>query len=150
MTEDLFDGPGTTTAIKWDDHNGQLVLVWAKGIKPFTWEGETKDVVEADVVVLDPPGSGPIEYSGVLIFPRVMQGQVRANIGRNRPNLGRVGKGEAKPRQTAPWILTDPNEQDKQMANAYLKNPNAKPAEASTTASSANYGGATTAGAPPF
>lgn len=129
VPEALFDGPGTMVKIDWSEHNGRLVLIWAHQEKPFTYDGETKDVIEGDVVVLDPPGGQPIEYRGVLIFPRFMQGQIRGNLGRNRPNLGRVGKGEPKPRQTAPWILVDPNENDKKMAVAFLQNPNAKPAD---------------------
>lgn len=144
MTEDLFDGPGTTNSIKWDDHKGQLVLIWAKQEKDFTYEGETKPVIEADVVVLDPPNSDPIKYTSVIIFPKFMQGQIRSNIGRNRPNLGRIGKGEAKARQSAPWILLDPNEQDKRMAVAFLQDPNARTVEPSAGAST------TSTGAPPF
>jgi hypothetical protein len=125
------------------------VLVWARDEKPFTWDGETKDVISADVVVLDPPGSGPIEYKSVFIFPKVMQGQIRGNLGRNRPNLGRVGKGEAKPRQTAPWILMEANEQDKKMARAYMANPNATPVESAPVAS-ASTGAGWTSGEPPF
>ena len=148
MTEDLFDDPGTMVSIKWEDHKGQLVLIWARTEKSFTWEGESRDVIEGDVVVLDPPGSGPIEYKGVFIFPKMLQGQIRQNLGRNRPNLGRVGKGEAKPRQTAPWILLEANEQDKKMARAYLQNPNASKAEASTTPTGG--GSPWTGGEPPF
>lgn len=144
-SEALFDGPGSTASIKWDDHKGQLVLIWAKQEKPFTYDGETKDVIQADVVVLDPPDSAPIKYSNVLVFPRVMQGQIRNNIGRNRPNLGRVAKGEAKPRQTAPWILTDPTEDDKKLAVTYLQKPNAVAAEPSR-----DSGPAWDGGEPPF
>jgi hypothetical protein len=146
MTEALFDAPGSTSAIRWADHEGRLVLVWPKAEKPFTYDGETKDVIEATVVILDPPGSGPIEYRQTIIFPRVMQGQVRGNIGKGRPNLGRVGKGEAKPRQSPPWILLDPNEEDKKIAVAYLQNPNAKPAPPTDSGSAPAWNG----GEPPF
>ena len=144
--DDLFDGPGSTTAIKFSDHEGRLALIWARAERQHTYDGETKDVIQGDVVILDPPGSDPIEYKNTMIFPRVMQGQVRGNIGTGKPNLGRIGKGEAKPRQTQPWILNDPNEQDKKMAVAYLQNPNAKPAPASTGGS----GGGWQSGEPPF
>lgn len=130
--EDLFDGPGSTTSIKFTDHEGQLALIWARAEKQHTYDGETKDVIQGDVVILDPKNSGPIEYKNTMIFPRVMQGQVRGNVGTGKPNLGRIGKGEAKPRQTAPWVLLDPTEADKKMAVAYLQNPNAKPAPTPT------------------
>ena len=50
--EALFDGPGSTTAIKWSDHKGQLVLIWSHAVEDFTYEGETKDVLKADVDVV--------------------------------------------------------------------------------------------------
>lgn len=146
MTEALFDAPGSTSAIKWADYEGKLVLIWAKAEKPFTYDGETKDVIEAKVVVLDPPGGTPIEYGNTIIFPRVMQGQVRSNIGTNRPNLGRVGKGDAKPRQSPPWILLDPNENDKKIAVSFLTgNVATKPAPTTT-----DTGAQWSAGDPPF
>lgn len=146
MTEALFDAPGSTTSIKWADHEGRLVLVWPKTEKEFEYDGESKPVIEARVVVLDPPGGTPIEYGTTVIFPRYMQGQVRGNIGKNRPNLGRVGKGEAKPRQSPPWILLDPNEDDKKIAVKFLTtNVATKPAE-----SVDSQAGAWGAGDPPF
>ena len=148
MTEALFDNPGTTTSIKWADHEGRLVLIWAKVEKPFEYDGETKDVIEAKGVILDPPGGGaPIEYGTTVIFPRVMQGQIRGNIGRNRPNLGRVGKGEAKPRQSPPWILIDPTEEDKKLAVRFLTSDVVtQPAQPATAGQAAGWN----AGDPPF
>lgn len=148
MTEALFDGPGSTTSIKWADHEGRLVLIWPKVEKPFEYDGETKNVIEAKVVVLDPPAGLPVEYANTVIFPRVMQGQVRGNIGKNRPNLGRIGKGEAKPRQSPPWILVDPNENDKKLAVAFLTNPNVVTTAAEP--STADSGGWSGSDKPPF
>ena len=147
MTEALFDNPGTTTSIKWADHEGRLVLIWPKEEKPFEYDGETKNVIEAKVVVLDAPGGTPIEYGNTVIFPKVMQGQVCGNIGKNRPNLGRVGKGEAKPRQSPPWILIDPNEEDQKIAVRFLtSNVATKAAESPSPGNSSNWN----AGEPPF
>lgn len=147
MTEALFDAPGSTSAIKWDDHTGQLVLVWPLAQKPFTFNsGETGDVIEARVVVLDPPTGGPVEYANTVIFPKILQGQVRGNLGKGRPNLGRVGKGQAKSGQSAPWILIDPTEADKKLAVHFLTNSViTKPAE--PTDSTGNWNNA---GDPPF
>jgi hypothetical protein len=143
--EDLFDGPGSTSAIKFSDHEGQLALIWARAQRQHTYDDETKDVIEADVVILDPPNSGPIKYANTIIFPRMLQGQIRRNIGTGKPNLGRIGKGEAKPRQTAPWVLLDPTEADKKLAVGYLQNPDAKPAPVS-----AATGGSWQGEEPPF
>jgi hypothetical protein len=147
MTEALFDAPAPTSAIKWADHEGRLVLVWPHVVKQFVFEnGETGDVIEGRVIVLDAPGGTPVEYGNTVIFPKLLQGQVRGNIGKNRPNLGRVGKGQAKPGKTAPWILLDPNENDKQLAVKFLTNNVAtRPAE-STSDTQPNWN----AGDPPF
>lgn len=136
MTEALFDNPGSTSAIKWDEHMGQLVLIWPTVQKPFTFNnGETGDVIEARVIVLDAPGGTPVEYANTVIFPKILQGQVRGNIGKNRPNLGRIGKGQAKAGQSAPWILIDPNENDQKLAVQFLTKPVAtKAAEAGDNA----------------
>jgi len=45
---------------------------------------------------------GNQEFRDTLIFPNVLQGQVRGNIGTGRANLGRLGKGVKKPGQNAP------------------------------------------------
>jgi hypothetical protein len=123
---DEFDGPGSTAAIDWTDQKGRLLLVQAHsletGIK--TEFGET-DAVRADIVILDAEG-GPEELSDVLIFPKVLQGQVRKNIGTGRRNLGRLGQGEKKPGKSAPWLLQDPTDADKASARAYISK-NAEP-----------------------
>lgn len=147
MTEALFDAPGSTSAIKWDDHKGQLVLIWPHAQKPFTFNnGETGDVIEARVVVLDAPGGTPVEYANTVVFPKILQGQVRGNIGKGRPNLGRVGKGQAKAGQSAPWILIDPNETDQQMAVKFLTSNVATKAAEPASDSQPNWN----AGDPPF
>jgi hypothetical protein len=152
MTDALFDGPGSTSAIKFVEHEGRLVLIWAhEVINDFPLNDGPGTVIRADVVVLDQPGSPPVEYKNTIIFPKMMQGQVRGNVGRGRPNLGRVAKGQAKAGQSAPWILADPTEADKQIATAYLKTPNAVSAEqAPPQGTSYGAGPVTSSTAPPF
>lgn len=117
---DLFDAPGSATGLDLKEIEGRLLL-----IKPLSQEtgintalGE-KDAVRADVTVLDGPDA-PTEHVDILLFPRVLQGQVKSNIGTGRFNLGRLGKGIAKPGQQAPWKLADPTDADKDVARAYL------------------------------
>ena len=126
VDEVLFDNPGSTSAVKWVEQQGRLVLIWAReSIPDFPRNDGPGEVIRADVVVLDPPNSAPILYENTIIFPKKMLGQVRNNIGKGRPNLGRVGQEAAKPGQNPAWILMDPEENDKRMAMAYLQNPNA-------------------------
>lgn len=117
---DMFDAPGSATGLDLGSIEGRLLL-----IKPLSHEtgintslGQ-KDAVRADVIVLDGPGS-PAEHLDILLFPKVLQGQVKANVGTGRMNLGRLGRGVAKPGQKPPWKLADPTDADKDAARAYL------------------------------
>ncbi len=67
----------------------------------------------------------------MLIFPRVLQSQLRAYIGTGKGALGRLGKGVAKAGQSAPWQLDTPTDADKATARAYLAGKSA-PAPAGT------------------
>lgn len=117
---DPFDGPGGGGSINWEERNGRLLLIKpiSKEIGINTSLG-VKDAVRADVVVLDGPGA-PEEIKDILIFPLVLQGQVRANCGTGRMNLGRLGYGEKKPGQSPPWKLAEPTDTDKSIARAHL------------------------------
>lgn len=120
MSDDMFDGPGSASGLEWEALNGALLL-----IKPLSVEhgietsfGE-KDAVRADVAVLDGPDEGT-EYNDTLVFPKVIQGQIRSNAGTGRFNLGRLGQGEAKKGQKPPWKLGDPTDADKETARTHL------------------------------
>lgn len=117
---DMFDGPGTASGFSWEDNANRLLL-----IKPHAVEhgvktsfGE-KDAIRADIIVLDGPTAGE-ENNDVLVFPLVLQGQIRANVGTGRYNLGRLGQGEKKAGQKPPWKLGDPTDADKDAARAHL------------------------------
>lgn len=117
---DQFDGPGSATGITWADLNGRLLLITPheKDVTVNTAFGESA-AVRADVVVLDGLEAGE-EYADTLIFPKVLQGQVKGNAGTGRMNLGRLGQGQKKPGQSAPWMLGDPTDADKDVARRYL------------------------------
>jgi hypothetical protein len=66
--------------------------------------------VEANVVVLDGASKGS-EYAATFIFPKVLCSQLAPSAG-GKPVLGRLGRGTAKPGQSAPWMLTAPTEGD--------------------------------------
>lgn len=116
----MFDGPGAASGIQWSDYENLLLLIkpLEKDVSVNTSYGESK-AVRADVTVLDGPNTGE-EISDTLIFPKVLQGQVKSNAGSGRYNLGRLGKGQAKPGQSAPWMLGDPTDADKQTARDHL------------------------------
>ena len=126
MSSDLFDGPSSATGIDLNALEGSLLLV-----KPLAFEENIKtsygdaSAVRADITVLDGPSKGET-VNDTLIFPKVLQSQIKGNAGTGRYNLGRLGKGVAKPGQSAPWLLGDPTEQDKDVARAWI-NANAGP-----------------------
>lgn len=114
---DMFDAP--SSGAKITDYDGQLLLMKANreqnGI--VTAFGPA-DAIDVDLIVLDGKDTG--EYPGVLVFQKALQGQLRAKVGTGRYVLGRLGRGQAKAGQSAPWILTDPTEADKNLARAFL------------------------------
>lgn len=115
---DLFDAPATGAKITTFD--GSLLLITPTAVQEgIATAFGPADATVVDLVVLDGPHAGE-QHSGVLVFQKALQGQLRPKVGTGRMVLGRLGRGTAKPGQSAPWILGDPTEQDKQAARAYL------------------------------
>lgn len=120
MSADLFDAPSSSSGIKWDDLNGRLLLVTPNEVvDEITTNYGATSAIRADIVVLDGP-EAPEEIIDTLIFPKVLQSQVRKNAGTGRMNLGRLGQGTKKPGQSAPWMLADPTDDDKAVARSYI------------------------------
>lgn len=121
---DQFDSP--STGVKITEFEGSLLLLTPTAEqKAINTMYGPADAIETRVMVLDGKDAG-VEHQGVLIFQKALQGQLRPKIGTGRMVLGRLGRGTAKPGQSAPWILTEPTEQDKTTARAHL-NHNATP-----------------------
>lgn len=151
---DEFDDPGPLDGVKWKDWEGRLALVTPHLVKQMPnldKAGELRDVTFADVVFLAEGGQEEAVFSKVPIFPKYLQGQLRANIGTGRSNLGRVLSDVTRqqPRQDAPWVLSMPTDADKNMARAYLRARAAAAATATSSASSQGYT-LTASDAPPF
>ena len=123
-----FATPGSPSGgLDLETLNGNLLLVMPQAVETgISTSFGLKDAVRADVVVLDGPEAGE-EYNDTLIFPKVLQSQVRGNIGTGRRNLGRLGQGQAKKGQSPPWMLEDPSDADKASARAYLASSAAAP-----------------------
>lgn len=121
MSDDLFDGPGSADVINWEDLEKRLLLVQPLELKVGvpTKNYGPKDAIEANVHVLDGPEAGSVYRNG-YVFPLVLQGQIKSNIGTGRFNLGRLGKGVPKPGQKPPWTLSEPTEDEKALARKYL------------------------------
>lgn len=120
MTNDPFDSPASSSGVQWEGLNGRLLM-----IKPLAQEKDiptvhgNTDAVRAHIVVVDAPG-GAVEYRDTLIFPKVLQANVRPNIGSSKFTLGRLGQGAKKTGQSAPWVLIAATDEDKRTAAEYL------------------------------
>lgn len=143
MTDDMFGDPGSTAGIDLDALNGHLLLITPTvQEKDITTAFGPTDAIRADVVALAEGPHQAEEFPDVLIFPRVLQSQLRSYVGTGRAALGRLGKGVAKPGQSAPWQLAPSTDSDKATARQYLAG---QPVGATTGAAAASA-----SPAPPF
>jgi hypothetical protein len=120
MSSSPFAAPAAPGAgVKWESLSGRLVLVQPRSIETgIATAFGTAEAVRADVVVLDGTDAGT-KYDDALIFPKVLQQQLRGRI--DEKVLGRVGQGQAKPGQSAPWILAEATEADIKLGVAWLE-----------------------------
>ena len=133
--DDPFDSPGSGDLFDWGTHHGRLLLITPHSHeRGITTQYGDSDAIRADIVVLAEPGTGPAEVmQDTLIFPRVIQSRIRGNVGTQRMTLGRLEQGPAE-KGNPPWILTDPDDQDRATARAYLKPGQASSTRATATA----------------
>jgi len=114
---DEFD-TGSGSIFRMAEYEGDLVLVYpVEHIEEITTTNGTKDAVSSDIIVLS---RGAEKHEGAFVFGGKMIGRLKRNLASGRPVLGRIGKGEAKKGQNAPWVFLDPSEEDKQLARDYL------------------------------
>lgn len=128
-----FAPPGTPSdPINWSEYMGALLIV-----KPLSIETGIQTVhgaasaIRASVSVLDGPNGGK-RMEDVLVFPRMLQAQLKTRIG--QMVLGRLGQGQAKPGQTAPWVLNAATPDDEQTAQRFLSQSSAPSAPAAAPA----------------
>lgn len=135
MDNNPFAAPAPpSSGVKWDDLNGRLLLIEPKTAETgiATAFGDT-DAIRADIAVLDGDGKGDT-YPDALVFPKVLQSQLRQQLGQKV--LGRLGQGVGKPGQSPPWLLEAATPDDQQTGIRYLEwrqqNTLAAPAPATT------------------
>lgn len=101
------------------EHEGELLLIEPTSFEQgITTQMGTSDAVKANIIVLDGPNAGST-FDDALIFPKVLQSQTKPKIGGGYV-LGRLGKGEAKPGKSAPWMLHSFTDQDAQVAQNWI------------------------------
>lgn len=112
---DTWASPASSTGIDWKDALGHLLIISPlEHVEKVNTSLGEKDAIRADIVDLD---TGE-DFTDVLVFPRVLQGQLRSRIGQKV--LGRLAQGTAKPGQSAPWKLDEATDADKAKATAHL------------------------------
>ena len=137
MSTNPFAAPASANGIQWTDLLGRLLVIEPKGLeKDIPTSLGAKDAVRADVHVID--GGDPTSHEDVLIVPRVLISQTSSKVGEKV--LGRLGQGQAKPGQSAPWMVQAPTETDIATGMAWLE------ARKNNTFAAPAQG----AGAPPF
>jgi hypothetical protein len=123
MTHEPFADPAATgSVVDFNELNGSLLMIEVISLEPHvpnvnTLPGEKSPAIRANVTAIDGPKAGSY-YDNTLLFPKVLQGQLRARVG--RLVLGRLGKGEPKSGQTAPWKLEAATDQDRRAAEVAL------------------------------
>lgn len=119
MPSKKFSAPSSSTGIQWDELKGSLLLVAPQSVETGikTSYGDDASAVKADVTVLDGDKEGTV-YTSTLIFPKVLQSQVKNDLG--GLVLGRLGQGQKKPGQSAPWMLTAATPADEALASKHL------------------------------
>lgn len=128
MSDDFVSAAPPSGGITWEDQKGKLLVVEPLSVETAikTAFGES-DAVKANVHVITGPGESE-DYLDCLVFPKVLIGQLRNRLGSRV--VGRLNTGQAKPGQSAPWLLDEATEDDLQKAREWL----AKRAPAVTSA----------------
>ncbi|MDQ0735308.1 hypothetical protein [Arthrobacter agilis] len=117
MTASPFAAPATTSGIDWKTVNGALLYIEPLNSEKVTSNYGESDVVRSNIVVLDGPSAGD-RYDDCLVFPKVLANQLRPKIGEKV--LGRLGQGQAKLGQSAPWLLAEATAADIEVGVAYI------------------------------
>jgi hypothetical protein len=113
-----FATPAASSGIEWAALNGCLLVVEpVEVVKDIVTNFGPTDAVRATVTVVDGPKAGE-KFEDTLVFPKVLQSQLNSRIGQKV--LGRLGQGQAKPGQSAPWMLNPASPQDEQTAVTFL------------------------------
>lgn len=143
MSQNPFAAPAPAAGgITWETLNGALLIIEPHAVEEGiqTVHGSAT-AVRATVHVVDGHTAGEI-HEDTLIFPKVLTGQLRTRIGQRV--LGRLGQGNKKPGQSAPWVLQEATPQDIQAGTEYLNRRQANQFAAPAAQSPA------AAGQPPF
>lgn len=104
--------------ITWADHKGSLLIIEPQSFEAgITTAFGAADAIKADVYVLTGPDTAD-EFKEALVFPKLLASQLKNQIGKKV--VGRLAQGQAKPGQSAPWLLDEATADDIEKAKAFL------------------------------
>jgi hypothetical protein len=113
-----IQGASVGDELKYAEHQGSLLLVVpTEHVQSIQTVHGMTDAVRANVIVLDGPQAGR-ELQDTLIFPRVLKSSLKGKIG--QIVVGRLGQGQAKVGQNAPWIFITPSDAELAHAQQYV------------------------------
>jgi hypothetical protein len=126
-----FSAPATATGLDLKALHGALLILRVREfVKDVNTSFGSTDAIRADVDVLDGPQAGET-FTDTLVFPKVLVSQLKPSVG--GMVLGRLGQGQAKPGQSAPWVLAAATAEDEAKGVAHLTR-GARPAQVSNDA----------------
>jgi hypothetical protein len=114
-----YESPGAPGGDKLPlgDLEGALIRVdVVEALTGVTTSFGVSDPIRCNVAALD----GALKaqtWDDTLVFPKVLASQLRGSVG--KVVLGRLGRGTAKPGQSAPWLLSAPTGEDIAVAQKY-------------------------------
>lgn len=102
--------------------NGSLLIIEVLSLEDHvptvhTKPGEKSPAIRANVTVLDGATAGQVNED-TLIFPKILQSQLRSKVGQKV--VGRLGQGQGKPGQDPPWTLAVATPEDYAKAEAWV------------------------------
>lgn len=117
MTE-IVSASAPSGGITWADHKGALLIIKPEGYEEgINTSFGLASAVKADVYVLTGPDTAE-EFPSALVFPKLLASQLKNQIGNTV--VGRLNQGQAKPGQSAPWLLDQATADDIEKAKSYL------------------------------
>lgn len=120
MGKQIISATAGGEGIQWADFKGKLLV-----IEPLEQEKDIKtihgtaDAIRSNVFVLLGPGKSEA-FEDTLVFPKVLQSQIRRQIG--SIVVGRLTQGEAQRGQNPPWVLAEASAADLKKASEFWAN----------------------------
>lgn len=113
-----WEDPAESDFFQIKNHVGALCLIAVNEYLPaFQTAMGPGQAIRAEIAIVDGPNAGK-RYPDALLFNKKLVPQLRNSIGSTI--LARIGQGEARPGQSAPYVLDKAGPGDPEMATAWV------------------------------